>query len=301
MTAQNYEIQVIDRSTNKVTFIQSQEILLKLKALGIDGLEITKEPSGELRLSGKLKTADGVAADDVSTKGQLDVVDAVVQQNVSDILNNSNNISTNAGNILTNSNNIATNTGNILTNTNNISTNTTNIAQNASDISDNDDDITDLQNDLGQILSNEAAEEIKVSPGPGGATIFTLTSLTVDPDNTVRDVEVFVDGVRQGIAVDGVFNASYKQFRKNSATEIEFANTVAAGAAIHIWKQGTSVISAGALTAINVDIQPSVSGGQSVGTITKPWASLFLKDKTTAQVWELEVDNGTFSVTQVAP
>jgi hypothetical protein len=53
------------------------------------------------------------------------------------------------------------------------------------------------------------------------------------------------------------------------------------------------------LTNIVVDIQPDTSGNHSVGTVTKPWKDIFLKDKTTAQVWRLEVDSGVLQAVLV--
>lgn len=53
------------------------------------------------------------------------------------------------------------------------------------------------------------------------------------------------------------------------------------------------------LQNIPVDIKPSVSGGSSVGSDVKPWKDVFLKDKTTSDIWRLEIDNGVIQAVLV--
>jgi hypothetical protein len=46
------------------------------------------------------------------------------------------------------------------------------------------------------------------------------------------------------------------------------------------------------LANIAVDIQPDGPGTHSVGAVARPWKDVFLKDKTTNDVYRLEIDNG---------
>lgn len=46
------------------------------------------------------------------------------------------------------------------------------------------------------------------------------------------------------------------------------------------------------LANIAVDIQPDGAGSHSVGAVARPWKDVFLKDKSTNDVYRLEIDNG---------
>jgi hypothetical protein len=53
------------------------------------------------------------------------------------------------------------------------------------------------------------------------------------------------------------------------------------------------------LESIAVDIAPSANGGQSVGTETKAWAGLYLKDTANSSVYRIEVSNGVIQAVLV--
>ncbi len=97
--------------------------------------------------------------------------------------------------------------------------------------------ISDLNNELIAIITNNPGESISI--GNGSTTIFTLP-FVIDSANTVRDLEVFVDGRRQNVASDGAFNQAYKNFRKVSTTQVELATAPPVGRVVVFWKQGTS-------------------------------------------------------------
>lgn len=97
--------------------------------------------------------------------------------------------------------------------------------------------ISKLHNEIVAINTNNPGEYVDV--GDGITTLYTLPFL-VDPDNAVRDLEGFVDGRRQNVAADGNFDQPYKNFRKVSTTQVEFAIAPPVGRVIVFWKQGTS-------------------------------------------------------------
>lgn len=97
--------------------------------------------------------------------------------------------------------------------------------------------IQDLNNEMIAVITNNPGEY--VVEGDGVTTVFT-PGWTMDVDNNVRDIEGFIDGRRQNVAVDGVFDQPYKNFRKVSTTQVEFAVAPPVGRTVVLWKQGTS-------------------------------------------------------------
>jgi hypothetical protein len=49
-------------------------------------------------------------------------------------------------------------------------------------------------------------------------------------------------------------------------------------------------------TALTVNIAPAQSGAVSVGSDSRAFSSVFLRDRITGQVWRLEVEDGVFQV-----
>lgn len=52
-------------------------------------------------------------------------------------------------------------------------------------------------------------------------------------------------------------------------------------------------------TALQVNIAPLVDGGQSIGTGTKAFSAVYLKDTITGQIYRLEVENGFLQADEV--
>ena len=101
--------------------------------------------------------ADGTAATDAATVGQMNAADAMlradIDTNTANIATNSANIATNTANIQANADNIATNSANIATNTANIQTNADNIATNSANIATN---TANIQTNADNIATNSA-------------------------------------------------------------------------------------------------------------------------------------------------
>lgn len=132
-------------------------------------------------------------------------------------------------------------------------------------------------------------------------TVFNTTNVSMIFDNTKLDVQVYINGVRMKQATDGT--AATGEFKKNSATQIEFFNAVAVNARVCIRdeRSGAAISGGGGvdLTNITVDPQPLTNGSQALGTVAKAWEYLYLKDTASSQVYRLEVTNGVFQIVAV--
>lgn len=95
--------------------------------------------------------------------------------------------------------------------------------------------ISDLNNEVVAIITNNPGEYRLTVPF-GGQQVFTVPFL-VDTDNTVLDVEAFIDGRRMLLDTAG---GATDDFVKISTTQIQFKQVVEAGRKVVIWKQGTS-------------------------------------------------------------
>lgn len=160
-------------------------------------------------------------------------------------------------------------------------------------------DIADLQAQIDAITSDLAIEE-DFTVGIGGQTVFTLATITMHTSNSVPDVQVRRNGQILKLASDGT--SATGDYKKNSATEIEFFETIPENSLVVVRDERTGGGGGGGggdLTNITVDPQPQVAANKALGTVTKPWKSLFVKDKTTSQVWEIEVDSGVLQATAV--
>lgn len=338
MAAENLVIVLIGGPSG-TTHKQSKDLEMQLKSLGIgtSNIQIT-DLAGVLQIAARLKVLDATEADDVATKGQLDTAIATVSGNVgsaqgditalttsinSEIVDRTNadlNLQSQITSNDTDIANLQTETGTLQSQ---ITANDADIAQLQTDVSDeatariaadtslstgvttldgrvdgHDTSISSLQSSLTSIQNNKPKEETQTA-GAGGQSVFTLASLSVDPDNTIYDIEAYIDGRRMLLDPAGGLT---KGFRKNTATEIEFSETVPEGAEVTFWKQGTSSGGGGGSTdleSIAVNPKPTVNGGNSLGDGVHAWSGVFLKDKNTADVWQLEVIDGVFQATLV--
>lgn len=158
-----------------------------------------------------------------------------------------------------------------------------------------------LQNAVTAIQNNNPARQIITSTA--AQTDFTLTTLAVDPLNTVFDLDVTIDGRLQ--TQDTAAGATESYF-KVSSTVIRLSEALPAGKKVVFFKRGTAngtAIAPGPgsndLTTIAVNVSPAVAGAVSVGTATKPFSYLFLKDSATSQVYQFIITNGTFAIEPV--
>lgn len=177
----------------------------------------------------------------------------------------------------------------------------TEISDHETRIGDAESEIIQLQNAVAAIQANTPQQDIQA--GTGVAAYTVVGALTFDASNTVFDIDVYVDGRLQTQDETGTTLKSYK---KTSTTALLFTEVVLAGKEIKIFKRGTSSGPAINYSTPVFDFEnltvapaPAVNGDKSLGTTVKAFKSLFLKDKVTAQVYELEIVNGVVSFSPI--
>lgn len=121
-------------------------------------------------------------------------------------------------------------------------------------------EINAIQNAIGAILANKP--EMQVFTASEGQTLFDLTMFEFENDNTRLDIEVTLSGRWQIISALGDFTDG--SWRKNSTTQIEFAEGISAGTKVTVTKRD-----AGAIYANTIKYQRFVAGvgGQSLFTL----------------------------------
>jgi hypothetical protein len=158
-------------------------------------------------------------------------------------------------------------------------------------------EINELQSACGAILANTPKRQVFDTPF-GGATIYTLNPLvfSVEYDNARMDIDVFIDGRWQPQSILGDFSDG--AYRKNSTTELEFAETVLDEQEVIVVKRD-----AGGIFANAVKIQRFIAafGGQSVFTLD-PLVFTVINDNTVLDVdfyingrWQKQTITGDFA------
>lgn len=154
--------------------------------------------------------------------------------------------------------------------------------------------ISKLDAAINSLQSSAPTEESLTSTGQ---TIFNLSTLIFDASNAAYDIVVFRNGVKQAQDTTG---GLLKDYRKNSNAQLEFSYTVPTAAIITVRLENAGGGGgSGDLTNINVNPQPYLNGAQSVGTVTKAWSGIFLKDIASSQVYRLDITSGTVNITPV--
>jgi len=121
-------------------------------------------------------------------------------------------------------------------------------------------EINAIQNAIGSILANKP--EMQVFTATAGQTLFNATLFSFENDNTRLDIEVTIGGRWQIISALGDFTDG--SWRKNSTTQIEFAEGLSDGSIVTITKRD-----AGAIYANTIKYQRFIAGvgGQSLFTL----------------------------------
>jgi hypothetical protein len=121
-------------------------------------------------------------------------------------------------------------------------------------------EINAIQNAIGSILANKP--EMEVFTATAGQTLFNVTLFEFENDNTRLDIEVTIGGRWQIISALGTFTDG--SWRKNSTTQIEFAEGLSAGSVVTVTKRD-----AGAIYANTIKYQRFIAGigGQSLFTL----------------------------------
>jgi len=148
-----------------------------------------------------------------------------------------------------------------------------------------------------QAFMSSQPQQQKFIVGAGGQSVFNLTTFSVNASNTVFDVDYLIDGRWQTQSVTGDF-LDGGAVKKNSTTQVQTAETVPEGKEFIVIKRtmsgGDPLVDLEGITVNLGFITP-----KTVGTLLRPASSLILKDKVTADIWELEVSNGVFQVVKI--
>lgn len=142
-------------------------------------------------------------------------------------------------------------------------------------------------------------EEDFVVPA-GGQSVFTATVMEDwSPLNTVFDIVVYINGIKQRQDTNG---AQVLAYRKVDEKTIETSEVLREYDVVSIRKERTGAPPIGGgtdLTNIAVDMQPIANGSNSVGSVSKAFKSVFLKDSLSAQVYELKIIGGVLQAVAV--
>ena len=172
------------------------------------------------------------------------------------------------------------------------------------DVGDLVDNVAALQSHTGSldarltaIEENNPDYEVFISES-ASQTVFTSSHLTWDENTAVLDVVLFISGRWQ---------TPNQHWAKLSGSHFSIGLPRPVGTELVVWKQGTSSGGTGGggggdatdLQNIEVDISPSGSGSQAVGTELKPWKFVYLSDVITDEVWRVEVHSGTLQAALV--
>ncbi len=160
--------------------------------------------------------------------------------------------------------------------------------------------ISKLDGVIASLAAETAEEEDFIVTNPLGQTTFTKSVMSDwSANNTAFDITVYVNGIKQKQDVTGGLTQDY---RKTAVDTIEFSYTVPKDARVTIRDERTGVPPMGGgvdLTNITVDPQPITNAAFALGSVSKAWRSLYLKDTLSAQVYELKVIGGVLQAVEV--
>lgn len=173
-----------------------------------------------------------------------------------------------------------------------------------------------LQGDSGDLagfkdIYKTAVQRLTLGSGSGGQTGVLKEIPTGDINGTNDTFTLAKDPLSKDhvlIFVNGGFVESTRWSLVNNNLIVFGPGFIPAEAqTIEVWylPDPLSMIGGGGggsstdLTNISVDMQPVTSGSHSVGTLAKPWKDIYLKDKSTSDIWRLEVDGGILQAVAV--
>jgi hypothetical protein len=137
---------------------------------------------------------------------------------------------------------------------------------------------------------NNPLREVPAGAVNGSNTVFTLTQ---DPYSAAHTL-VFLDSLL----------VSNSAWTLQNGNEINFSTAPANAQTLDVFYFPDPLGGMGGggsldLTNIAADIQPDTNANHSLGTVTKAWKDIYLKDKITSQVWRLEVASGILQAVAV--
>lgn len=163
-----------------------------------------------------------------------------------------------------------------------------------------------LKRDPAQILANQVKLQRFKPVAP--QSVFTLDPLifTVIDDNTVLDVDYFIDGRWNAQSQAGDFSDGF--VRKNSILEIELGEALQPDRELIVARRlptaggcGPGGGTGGDTDLENITVNLGFVTPKTVGTLLKPASSFILKDKANSDVYEIEVDGGILQARKISP
>lgn len=151
-----------------------------------------------------------------------------------------------------------------------------------------------LQSQINAIVNDRAKEETTTVAGLT-QRIFTVSTFSFDPSNSIPDIQVDKNGLKMHISPTGV--SSVADYHKTDAQTIVFHYDIPQGSKVTIRDERTGGGGGGGgggtdLDNIITNPAPMVNGGQSLGTNSKAWSGVVLHDAVLGGNWMLEVVSG---------
>ena len=156
-----------------------------------------------------------------------------------------------------------------------------------------------IQNQINAITSDHAREER--FEAVSGQTLFTLSTIVFDPSASIRGIVVYKNVGRVFMSSTG--SLSDGDYVKVGTNQINWLYPLQDGDRVVVREERTGGGGGGGgatdLENIIVDPSPDSNGGHALGTSSRSWSGVYLKDTMTSNVWLLQVVSGSFQTTQV--
>lgn len=157
-----------------------------------------------------------------------------------------------------------------------------------------------LQSQINAIVNDRAKEETTTVAGLT-QRIFTVSTFSFDPSNSIPDIQVDKNGLKMHISPTGV--SSVADYHKTDAQTIVFHYDIPQGSRVTIRDERTGGGGGGGggtdLDNIITNPAPMVNGSQSLGINGQAWNSLFLYDSVSGGTWQLQVVGGVLQAVSV--
>lgn len=134
-----------------------------------------------------------------------------------------------------------------------------------------------------------------------GQTDYNLPTLVLSADNSILDCQLWYDTGYQRL--DG---SGSEGFKKLSTTSIRLSSAPTDdGREMVFRKEGIAITTSGGGSFDIANIvespqpSPSFAGSLDIGSLTRPWSGIIVKDDTTNQVWRLSIDSGVIQAVQI--
>jgi hypothetical protein len=149
---------------------------------------------------------------------------------------------------------------------------------------------------VGTISGGSPIKEIPIGAIDGINDTFTLNFKPIDPTRVL----IYVNGLYQNVAfwslMDNVITFSSQRI-PNTASDLE----------VFYIPDPVSLVGGGApggsidLTNISVNVTPDVNGSHALGTTSRGWESLYIKDQSSTDIWKIEIIGGVVQAILTIP